>query len=112
MAIKIMKETDNSEVSKEEFLKKVVMLDKFLCEYIIHFYRASFIQNKICLVLEYAEYRSLNVVIKRVKENPLSKKMRVKILLDSALGLEYLHSNEILHCDINLDKILIVILKE
>ena len=69
-----MKETENSKDSKEEFLKEVAMLDKFLCEYIIHFYRASFIQNKICMVTVYAEYRSMNVVIKRVKESPLSKR--------------------------------------
>ena len=51
-----MKEIKQTEESIEEFNKEVSMLDKFRNEYIIHFYGAVFIPNKICMVTEFAKY--------------------------------------------------------
>ncbi len=79
----------------EDFVKVLLMLNIFSCVYIIHFYGASFIPGKICMVTEYAEYGSLNDLMKKKKENPISKKMRIKILIDSAKGIEYLHSRNL-----------------
>ncbi|ELP89830.1 protein serine/threonine kinase, putative [Entamoeba invadens IP1] len=61
VAIKKMKQIDNSldDNSIDEFTKEVEMLDKFRSEYIIHFYGAVFIPNKICMVTEFAQYGSL-----------------------------------------------------
>ena len=81
------------------------MLDKFRDNYIVHFYGAVFIPNKICIVTEFATYGSLNDLIN--KHEIINEQIRIKILIDSAKGISYLHNNGILHRDIKPDNILI-----
>ena len=58
------------------------MLDKFRNEYIVHFYGAVFIPNKICMVTEFAKYGSINdLIMKKYKDNLISEKVRIKILI-------------------------------
>ncbi|EDR28406.1 protein serine/threonine kinase, putative [Entamoeba dispar SAW760] len=112
VAIKRMIENASDAKQLEEFEKEVSMLDKFRNDYIVHFYGAVFIPNKICMVMELAEYGSLEDLIKKRSNNPLSMELRIKIMLDAAKGIEYLHSNGILHRDIKPDNILVVSLEE
>ena len=100
-----MKEAIDSTESIEEFTKEVTMLDKFRDNYIIHFYGAVFIPNKICIVTEFATYGSLKDLIN--KHEIINEQIRIKILIDSAKGISYLHTNGILHRDIKPDNILI-----
>ncbi|ELP93769.1 protein serine/threonine kinase, putative [Entamoeba invadens IP1] len=104
VAIKKLKMCD-AEEAMEEFGKEVSMLDKFRCNYIVHFYGAVFIPTKICLVTEFADYGSLQNLI---KEKPKPKdNIRIKMVLDGARGVEYLHANGIIHRDIKSDNILV-----
>ena len=65
-----MKEIQQTKESIEEFNKEVTMLDKFRSEYIVHFYGAVFIPNKICMVTEFAKYGSLNdLILKRFRQS-------------------------------------------
>ena len=105
VAIKKMKHAIDTTESIEEFNKEVTMLDKFRSDYIIHFYGAVFILNKICIVTEFATYGSLNNLIH--KHEIINEQIRIKILLDSAKGIQYLQNNGILHRDIKPDNILI-----
>ncbi|ELP92316.1 protein serine/threonine kinase, putative [Entamoeba invadens IP1] len=107
VAIKKMKEFKNEESSIVEFEKEVNMLDKFRSENIVHFYGAVFIPNHICMVTEFAEYGSLQDLIKHKKSDEISNKIRVKMLLDAGKGILYLHENGILHRDIKPDNILV-----
>ncbi|ELP84562.1 protein serine/threonine kinase, putative [Entamoeba invadens IP1] len=97
----------------EDFSNEVAMLDKFRCDYIIHFYGAVFIPNKICMVTEFAPFGSLEDVIynpERYKttETIYKEAFRLKICLDAAKGILYLHTNGILHRDVKPDNILVV----
>ncbi|ELP91890.1 protein serine/threonine kinase, putative [Entamoeba invadens IP1] len=108
VAIKKMKQSYNDEKMMKEFIKEVSMLDKFRNEYIVHFYGAVVIPNKICMVTEFAQYGSLQDVINKRTDNPLSLELRIKIVLDASRGILYLHQNGILHRDIKPDNILVI----
>ena len=55
---------NNDDEKMSEFEREVAMLDKFRCDFIVHFYGAVFIKNKTCLVTEFAEYGSMNDLMK------------------------------------------------
>ncbi|ELP84934.1 protein serine/threonine kinase, putative [Entamoeba invadens IP1] len=54
VAIKQLKEGCETRSKMKEFEKEIAMLDKFKCEYIVHFYGAVFILSRICMVTKFA----------------------------------------------------------
>ncbi|ELP84075.1 protein serine/threonine kinase, putative [Entamoeba invadens IP1] len=104
VAIKIMKIPDDTD-AMEEFEKEVAMLDKFRSDFVVHFYGAVFIPTKTCMVTEFAKYGSLMAMF--TKKKKLDYYLRVKLMIDSAKGIQYLHTNGIMHRDIKSDNILV-----
>ncbi|ELP91817.1 protein serine/threonine kinase, putative [Entamoeba invadens IP1] len=107
VAIKKMKQFNFDDESIEEFEKEVDMLDKFRSEYIVHFYGAVFIPNKVCMVTEFAQFGSCQDLMKHKSSSEIDMKIRIKITKGAANGILYLHENGILHRDIKPDNILV-----
>ncbi|ELP83940.1 protein serine/threonine kinase, putative [Entamoeba invadens IP1] len=109
VVIKMMKNSTQIERGVSEFEKEIEMLDKFRCEYIIYFYGAVVIPNKMCMVTEFAQFGSLQNFIYSHKSNSntINMKMKIKLMLDASKGILYLHENGILHRDIKPDNILV-----
>ena len=109
VAIKKLKGVTDDEKQLDEFYKETAMLDKFRCNYIINYFGACFIPNKICMVTEFAQWGSVNDLMKKKpNKEDIKDIVRVKILLDAARGIRYLHENAILHRDIKPDNILVL----
>ncbi|KAL7715116.1 Tyrosine kinase [Entamoeba marina] len=108
VAIKKLKRIQIIEGVVDDFLKEIAMLDKFRCDYIINFHGAVCIPEKLALVTEYAEHGSLRDVINNYPKSFIKDEMKLKFMLDAAKGIDYLHTNGILHRDIKPDNVLIV----
>ena len=65
VAIKRMKGVSDNEKQMAEFEKEVAMLDKFRSDYVILFYGAVFTPNKICMVTEFAQYGSIQDLMRK-----------------------------------------------
>ena len=63
------------------------MLDKFRNDYIIHFYGAVFIPNKICMVTEFAQYGSLQDLMK-IGHIGINKTLMIKNEIKARLNKE------------------------
>ncbi|ELP85579.1 protein kinase domain containing protein, partial [Entamoeba invadens IP1] len=108
VAIKMIKDIPNFSSNGDEFEKEVQMLDKFRSDYIINFFGAVFIPKKRCMVTEFAKFGSLQDVMRHQKRDEIGMNVKVKMLLDAARGIEYLHNNRIIHRDIKPDNILVL----
>ena len=64
------------------------------------------------MVTEFAEHGSMEDLIKKKIDGPISEKLRMKFILDAAKAIHYLHSNHIMHRDIEPDNFLIMSLDE
>ena len=104
VAIKKLKGIKTKEILKE-FNNEINMLDKFKSDYIIYFFGSIILPNDLYIITEFAPLGSLQTLINKSIE--LNENVKIKIIKDCSKGIEYLHSNGILHRDIKPDNFLL-----
>ena len=63
-------------------------------------------EQEVSLALEYMERACLQTVLRRSPES-LTKELRLKLALDCAKGIEYLHAKHVIHRDIKPGNLLV-----
>jgi NIMA (never in mitosis gene a)-related kinase len=56
--------------------------------------------NCLCLIFEYCDKGDLDIFLKNQRKNKVTDSRIKKIFVETLLGIEYLHSHNIIHRDI------------
>ncbi|KAG0239177.1 hypothetical protein BGW41_007868 [Actinomortierella wolfii] len=97
-----------SESTKGAIQHEIRLLQKLQDRHIIQFYGATFHEDRLVVIMEYAESGSLTRVIEDKKQRHLLDwPARARIAREIALGLAYIHSMMILHQDLKSDNVLL-----
>ena len=101
VAIKVFLEQDVSEKVLEAFKKEVAILKKLRHPNIVQFMGACTQPLHLCIVSEYEPNGSLFMCLHR-SDVPLSLDNKIQIALDTAIGMNYLHTSKppIIHGDL------------
>ncbi|KAH3756150.1 tyrosine protein kinase [Pelomyxa schiedti] len=105
VAVKIMKDQNNlTPERKEAFLHEVQVMESIHCPYIVNFIGAVYVKGKLAIMSEFVELGSLGSVMRQYKLTPAQK---LRILLDAAKGMNFLHKSGIVHRDLKIDNVLV-----
>ena len=90
----------------DETEREFIFLQKLEdCPYIVKSYGRKEIEGKYGIILEYCKGGNLR---KYLRHNNLSSKIKLDIILQFALALEYLQNKKIIHSDLKCENILVV----
>jgi len=107
VAIKVLNANDNSMEDKNEFKKEINLMMQLKHCNIVGFYGTSVSRNgNAMLIMEYVAKGSLYNILHN-NEEKLPWTVRIQITIDIGLGVEYLHSQKVIHCDLNSHNVLI-----
>ena len=97
LVIKFIKINNLSKKNQQDSLHEVNILSSLNCPYIVKYYD-SFVENStLHIVMEYCEKGDLSQILKKQQ---LNQQKIWKFFIQISIGLEYLHSKQILHRDI------------
>ncbi|GAB1227911.1 hypothetical protein ENUP19_0364G0035 [Entamoeba nuttalli] len=104
VAIKKMKSRNMTQEQEKEFSHEVSMLTQLRHKCVVEFIGAVYTEGEIAIVTEFAEYGSLSKIWGK---HELSFELKIKILDDLAIALQFLHQNQIIHRDVKGENVLI-----
>ena len=93
-----------------KFIKEINIIASMRHPNILLFMGVTIDNNTYYMITEYLPSGSLHEYLhlsKKNKNNPLTYKQKIKIALQIAIAVKYIHSRQILHCDLKSGNILI-----
>ncbi|KAH9820735.1 kinase-like domain-containing protein [Melampsora americana] len=104
-ALKVISKFDRSGNNKQPFIaKEIRILQELNHPMIIRLLSYDIYSQSSCIVLELCERGSLEELVRRSR---LSEYQIKRYIVDIATGLDYMHSQNIIHRDLKLDNILL-----
>lgn len=104
VAIKML-ERELTEGERKEFLREVHIMKQLRCEYVMPLYAVCDEPGRACIVMKYMAQGSLRTVLDNAP--PRSAQEKHRLIEEIALGMHYLHSQDILHRDLKSGNVLI-----
>eukprot|EP01107_Rhizomastix_libera_P015819 TRINITY_DN618_c0_g1_i2.p1 TRINITY_DN618_c0_g1~~TRINITY_DN618_c0_g1_i2.p1 ORF type:complete len:1313 (-),score=340.47 TRINITY_DN618_c0_g1_i2:2175-5564(-) len=102
-------QSDITAIQTESVEQEIKLMTQLRSPFIVSFFGAMRSTNSIYIVLEWCKYGSLTSQLKNHKLNASVKKL---IALDCAKGMQFLHTNKIIHRDLKTENVLLVSLSE
>ena len=100
VAIKVIK---TGSMNDESFERECALLQEIRCQYVLNFIGYCVLADKRCLVTEYLGLGSLANYI----HTPLTPEYRLKVALDTAKGMAFLHHCGLMHRDLKPENLLV-----
>jgi tRNA A-37 threonylcarbamoyl transferase component Bud32 len=105
VAIKVLKIQDMPDEMLDEFDREIDLMTKLRHKNIVQFVGASKVRGKLAIVTEFIELGNLTRLMDTCQ---LSYLIKLKIAVDAAKAVNFLHQNKILHRDLKPDNLLVV----
>jgi len=103
VAIKLLNRELTAQEHKE-FLREVTIMQRLHSDYIVPLFAVCDEPGRTCLVMKYMAQGALRKVL---DENNLTAIQKHQLIYDIALGLHYLHQQDVLHRDLNSSNVLV-----
>ncbi|KAJ7604656.1 kinase-like domain-containing protein [Roridomyces roridus] len=106
VCVKVMRLFQESDVraTVKEFSREALIWRQLVHPNLLPFYGLYRLENRLCIVSPWMENGN---IFEYVKRNPPSISRRLSLILDVALGVEYLHKNRIVHGDLKAINVLV-----
>ena len=104
VAVKIIKDVMENPQLHNEFMQEVSIMKKVRHQNVVQFIGACTVQPSLCILFEYMEGGSVHDYLRK---GPISLLDVLKIALDVARGMDYLHRRHIIHRDLKAANLLI-----
>jgi serine/threonine protein kinase/ABC-type branched-subunit amino acid transport system substrate-binding protein len=98
------KQGEMREEQLKAFKEEIALFEKLRSNYIVNFIGASHVPGRLCICTELLERGTVFELIHKAK---VSNVLKVKMLMDAANALAYLHKNGVLYRDMKPDNLLV-----
>jgi tRNA A-37 threonylcarbamoyl transferase component Bud32/uncharacterized cupredoxin-like copper-binding protein len=106
VAVKMLKMQDMPEEMLDEFDREVDLMNKLRHKNIVQFIGASKVVGRFALITEFVQNGNVSQYV--MKASKVNYSLKLRVALDTAQAMLFLHENHILHRDLKLDNLLCV----
>ena len=108
VAIKMVEGTQEAmtEAQRSEFLREVKIMQRLRSEFVMPLYAVCVEPGRACMIMKYMSNDSLRSVLDD-EQTVLTAAEKDRLILDIALGLNYLHTEGVLHRDVKSANVLL-----